>query len=94
MSALNWSEIAIQCGPSIGSQLRGVLKISRFGFYALFVPIAERSRVETELATASIQIHGQAVWTGEDGKQVFVAVVKADTTETLRAIAQSADAID
>jgi hypothetical protein len=93
MSNINWAEIATQCGPSIGSQLRGVLKITRFGFHVLFVPGVERSRVEEELAKVNLVIHGYALWTREDGKQFFVAVVKADSTEKLREIAQSADAI-
>ena len=93
MLTINWTEIATQCGPSIGSQLRGVLRISHFGFYALFVPNVERTRVETELAKAGIPIHGVAVWTREDAKEFFVAVVKADSAETLQAIARSVDAI-
>jgi hypothetical protein len=84
MSAINWSEIAMQCGPSIGSQIRGVLKISNLGFHALFVPNPERARVVIELLTAFLPIHGHAVWTREDGMQFFVAVVKADNTDALR----------
>jgi hypothetical protein len=89
MSAINWSEIAMQCGPTLGSQLRGVLKISHFGFYVLFVPSAERSRVERELANSGFVVHGHAAWTREDGEQIFVAVVKADGVEKLRAIANA-----
>ena len=93
MSSIDWTEIARDFGPSIGTQLRGVLKISNLGFYALFVPNVERSRVERDLANAFLPIHGHAVWTREEGKQLFVAVVKADSAEPLRAIAQSEDAI-
>lgn len=93
MSAIDWSEIAMKCGPSIGAQLRGVLKISNLGFYALFVPKAERDRVEIELAYAWLPIHGEAVWTREDGTQVLVAVVKAENTDTLRVIARFVDVV-
>jgi hypothetical protein len=87
MSAINWSELAAQCGPSIGSQYRGVQKISRLGYHVLFVPSAERSRVEIELANACLPIHGFAIWTREDGERFFLAVVKAGNADELRAIA-------
>jgi hypothetical protein len=86
MSAINWSEIAMQCGPSIGSLRRGVLRISHFGFYVLFVPNLERARVERELATEGITIHGIALHTLDGGEQIFLAVVKAGNEEKLRAI--------
>jgi hypothetical protein len=89
MSAINWSEIAEQCHPSIGSQRRGVLKISLFGFQILFVPDEERTRVEREVAAGGMTIHGTASQTIDSGEKLFVAVVKADSLEKLRAIAHS-----
>ena len=87
MSEINWTDIATRCGPSIGSLRRGVLRISNLGFFVLFVPIQERARVERELETAGIAIHGFAVHTIGGGEQDLVAVVKADSEEKLRSIA-------
>ena len=86
MSAIDWSEIAMQCGPSIGSLPRGVLPISRFGFHVVFAPETERSRIEGELAPAQITIHGVARQSNANGEPIFVAVVKADSREHLFAI--------
>ena len=87
MSAIKWSEIATYCGQSIGSQFRDVFKISNLGFYVLFVPNGERSRIERDLAFADLPILGHADWTREDGEQFFLAVVKAESPDKLRAIA-------
>ena len=93
VSSIDWSKIANECGPSIGAQLRGVLKLTNLGFYALFVPNVERVRVEIEMAHAYLPILGEAVWTREDGTQTFVAVVKAENTDTLRVIARYVDVV-
>ena len=86
MSAIDWNDIALRCGPSIGSQRRGVLNISSLGFFVVFVPNTERARFERDLALAGFPIHGIAQYTNEDGEGIFVAVVTADSLEKLRAI--------
>jgi hypothetical protein len=87
MSAIDWTQIALSCGPLIGSIRRGVLKLSKLGFYLLFVPMSERDRVERDLAARGFSIHGHAVHKSEEREPVFVAVVKADNIDRLRAIA-------
>jgi hypothetical protein len=87
MSAIDWNDIAERCGPLIESTRRGVMKVSNLGIYALFVPNAERARVETKLAIEYIPIHGFATHMMDDGEQVFVAVVKTESVDILRAIA-------
>jgi len=87
MAAINWSHIATQCGPVIGSLERGVLRISHLGFHVLFVPTKERARVKREIAASGYTIHGKALHAIEEGQEVFLAVVKSDNGERLRAIA-------
>jgi hypothetical protein len=87
MSDIDWTEIALRCGPLIGSQRRGVLNISNLGFFVIFVPASDRSRVERELAAEYLTIHGTAIHQIEEEAPIFVAVVKADNVDNLRAIA-------
>jgi len=90
MSAIDWTEIALRCGPWIGTQRRGVLNISNLGFFVIFVPASDRSRVERELAAECLTIHGTAIHQIEEEESIFVAVMKADNVDNLRAIANVA----
>jgi hypothetical protein len=51
------------------------------------VPASDRSRVERELAAQCLTIHGTAIHQIEEEESIFVAVVKADNVDNLRAIA-------
>jgi hypothetical protein len=77
----------MQCAPAIGPLERGVLRISHLGYHILFVPTKERARVKREIAASGYTIHGKALHEIEEGEEVFVAVVKSDNEEKLRAIA-------
>lgn len=91
MSAIDWTEIALRCGPMFGSLRRGVLKISNLGFFVLFVPNSERARVERELAAECLTIHGSAIPTTDEEESIFVVVVKSENADRLRAISNVAE---